>query len=441
VDGLKGDIDSKTRELANIEYENPAVGHLFRPFITDHDLKLATDLPHGRDAVRQQMSPNPHGTGFLMDGFAAAHVKQFTTRDDRPSPLAIFPPNLIPATSFLARGYMVCDRWFAAIPTDTHPNRLMSLSGYTKLDTTGGKPPNHDPCIIDWCDQRHIRWRVYSNGFPFLAVVRPQRYLFGGHSNFRNFDDLALDFQTEDDAHFPQVIYVEPDFLDDPLVRTPNDNHPPLPMGPGEAFLADVYRAVTSNKKRWANTVMVLVYDEHGGFFDHVPPFPVTTKPPAGHQWQDKRPFSTSGPRVPAIIVSPFVTAASVTHERFDHTALLQFIADVFDGGNPYSGEVARRRQEGEISRIRDVLSTTPRKDVPFLPPLPPMSSLTFQSGREPTTPAMRAFAEARAELHATDPHVLGKKLPEVAFHMPFSPQQAAEKPTPKTAKAGKKSR
>jgi phospholipase C len=166
-------------------------------------------------------------------------------------------------------------------------------------------------------------------------------------------------------------------------------------MGPGEAFLADVYRAVTSNKQRWGSTVLLVVYDEHGGYFDHVPPFPVTTAPPGGQEWHDPTPFTTSGPRVPAIIVSPLVKAATATHKRFDHTSILQFIVDTFAPGTGFSLEVNRRHREAKLDRITSVLASTPRADVPTLPSLPAFTSLAFSGARQPTTPGMQAFANA----------------------------------------------
>jgi phospholipase C len=419
VDGLTGPLDGQ-RRVQRFEYENPAGGQLYAPQILERDVPLETDLPHGRDRVAAQMHRDPQSGHHAMNGFAQAYFEQFASRGGPPESMLMFPPNLIPATSFLARGYMVCDRWFCPIPTDTHPNRLMSLGGYTKIDSTSGKPPHHDRLLNDWCDQRRIRWRVYSNGFPFLAIVRPSTFLFH-NSTFRNFDEFAKDFQTEPDSEFPQVVLIEPEFSDDPTVRRPNDNHPPLPMGPGEAFLADVYRAVTSNKQRWASTVLLVVYDEHGGYFDHVPPFPVTTSPPAGHEWRDPAAFTTSGPRVPAIIVSPLVGAASATRKRFDHTSILQFIAETFDpGGAPFSPEVERRRVEGRLDRIASVLSATPRGDVPVLPSLPAFTSVAFGGVREATTAGMQAFANARAALHREQPKEFASVQPETAFDVPL---------------------
>jgi len=434
VDGLTGTIDGN-RRLQRFEYENPAGGQLFPPQILDRDMPLPTDLPHGRDRVATQMHLDPHSGQYTMDGFAQAYFDQFASRGGPPESMSMFPPNLIPTTSFLARSYMVCDRWFCPIPTDTHPNRLMSLGGYTKIDSTSGKPPNHDHLIIDWCAANHVRWRVYSNGFPFLAIVRPTTFLFD-HAKFRNFDDFAKDFQTEPDAEFPEVIFIEPEFSDDPTMRHPNDNHPPLPMGPGEAFLADVYRAVTSNKQRWGSTVLLVVYDEHGGYFDHVPPFAVTTSPPGEHEWSDPTPFTTSGPRVPAIIVSPLVQAAAATHKRFDHTSILQFIVDTFAPGTGFSVEVSRRHDEAKLDRIASVLASTPRQDIPVLPPLPAaFTSLAFSGARQPTTPGMQAFANARATLHAAQPQAFAMVQPEIAFDMqlPMAPPPAL---TPKAASA-----
>jgi phospholipase C len=103
-------------------------------------------------------------------------------------------------------------------------------------------------------------------------------------NQFRSFNALARDFQYEREDTFPQVIYVEPSYGDSPinLLTSPNDNHPPQPIAFGEELLRVTYQAVTSNPDRWAKTVMIVTYDEHGGFFDHVPPRPIPAKDPDG---------------------------------------------------------------------------------------------------------------------------------------------------------------
>jgi phospholipase C len=420
IDGLVGGIDPATNELTNPPYVNHARNQAWRPFIATQDFILANDLPHGRDLVRVQMHPDEDAK-FLMDGFADAYIQQCgLANGTRPEAMMMYPPNLVPATSFLARAFMVCNNWFSPIPTDTHPNRIMSLAGFTKIDHTQGRPPNHD-IVLDWCDNHdpHIRWRVYSDGFSFITALRPLNYLTS-NKQFKNCDELAADFQTEPDDTFPQLIIVEPEYSDDPTVSNPNDNHPPNPIGPGEAFLADTYRAVTSNPERWANTVMIVVYDEHGGYFDHVPPIRVTTPPPADHEWADPTPFTTSGPRVPAIIVSPLVKRASFSSLRFDHTSILQFVADVFDNGNAYSDLVTARHKEGQIASVSAVIADSIQQGLPpAMPPMGPFNAVAYSANRTPTTPGMEAFANARAAIVAKDPAALANLHPASLLHTP----------------------
>src|SRR5262249_19702558 len=211
------------------------------------------------------------------------------------------------------RNFAICDRWFAPLPCDTQPNRFMSLAGFTKLDVSSSHPPDHRT-FLEWCDDHRVRWRVYHDGFSFMTVFRRSVLVSPG---FRWFDGMARDVQHGEAASFPQVVVVEPEYDDDPFAVHPNDNHPPSPMAPGEAFLARVFRAVTVNPARWASTMMIVVHDEHGGFFDHVPPLPIVTRPPAGSRWQ---PFTSTGPRVPALGVSPLVEAGPLVHPHPHHT-------------------------------------------------------------------------------------------------------------------------
>lgn len=418
IDGLHGSVDGPAKAITNARYTNEARDQEWQPFMLDNDVRCTVDLPHSRDGIQTQLNPNANGFG--MDGFAADYFHENGTKPAGtvPENLAMYPPNLIPATSFLARAFMVCDRWFCAIPTDTHPNRIMSLAGYTKIDHTHSKPVNHEHILLDWCDARNIGWRVYSDGFSFINALRPGG-LFTNNHRFRNTADLATDVQTERDETFPQLIIVEPEYADDPLCTHPSDNHPPSPMGPGERFLADTYRSVTSNPERWKDTIMIVVYDEHGGYFDHVPPFKVTTKPPPDNQWLDKTPFTTSGPRVPAIIVSPLVKPGTSTNKRFDHTAILQLMADAFDDGRPYSAEVAARHAEGQIERIWDVLAPAPvQAKAPTMPNIEVYNAVTYSAAREPTTDGMRLFASARQMAMASDPASLAAHNPASFRHV-----------------------
>src|SRR2546428_11604360 len=315
--------------------------------MAEKDVCLASDLPPGQSGFGMQM----HNVlpGYLADvqtgekydregsgreGFADALYEEPKRLKwvSCPDSMMMMPPELIPATAFLAREFMVCDHWFSPIPTDTHPNRFMSLCGYTKIDETGGIPPDHES-VLDWCDGQNLRWRVYHEAFSFVTLftVRRPHSLELAPEHFRNVSELAHDFQRESAATFPHFVIVEPSYADDQYFAwKATDNHPPNPMGPGEGFLADVYRAVTSNPERWKRTVMIVVYDEHGGLFDHVPPVPVRHPGPRAQDelGATKADFLTSGPPVPAIIRSPPVAPGRASQPRFHPTPTPPLLAD-----------------------------------------------------------------------------------------------------------------
>jgi len=128
----------QTARLAS-GYNNPANdGSPRGPYAFATDDLLGPDLPHGRWPIQTQLhwvttGPRP---GYTMDGFVRAQFPSGAT-PAQPTCMGYFTPPFIPIFDFLAREYRVCDRWFSAIPADTHPNRLMSISGFTNLDTTG----------------------------------------------------------------------------------------------------------------------------------------------------------------------------------------------------------------------------------------------------------------------------------------------------------------
>src|SRR5262249_51835052 len=112
----------------------------------------------------------------------------------------------------------------------------------------------------------------------------------------------------------------------------------------------------------WNQMVMIITYDEHGGFFDHVSPVQITTPPPQGATYSQG--FDSLGVRVPAFIVSPFVRSGSVYNQTLDHTSILKFVAQVFGDGS-YSPEVNQRKVRSVYDVLNQASPTRP-------PPAPP---------------------------------------------------------------------
>ena len=329
------------------------------------DRPLETDLPHDRNAIAVQMNHSALAGGFKMDGFAKSYFSASpNVHVTDPDPMGFLPPDDVPMSRFLADNYAVCDRWFASLPAGTQPNRLMAWTGTSLIDGNGLFPPR-DPTLLDWMDQRQIRYRVYSSGLSFFVLFgAPQ--VFG--PAFRNFARLAPDVANEKHGDFPQVIIIEPSYGDAVRITggIATDYHAPAAAGPGEVFLRQAYEALTCNPERWARTLLVVTFDEHGGFYDHVTPPAVGYQPPNNAHYA--QPFTSLGVRVPAFVVSPLVSPKSVCSATLDHTSLLQLLAEKFTPGLPYSESVEVRRQQG-IRSVSEALDlNSPRKDTPVAP-------------------------------------------------------------------------
>jgi phospholipase C len=338
--------------------------------------KKLGDPPHNKAWIAAQLDGAPAGPGPTgMGGFVQAyidsrvkHVDKHGKPDPRPKPkrpgdvMGYYDAELLPTFDFLARNYCVCDRWFASLPLGTQANRLMCMAGESTLVDNAGLSTFPDQSLVySWLDGK-VPWRVYTwGGFvPFFTLMKRYRgriakSMLTGEGEFRRYSRLARHWA--DKKPFPAVTFIEPEYSDGPGFRA-NDDHPPTGVAGGQALVAEIYNTLISNPERWAKTLMIVTYDEHGGFFDHVPP-PALPDKAGGVD------FATTGPRVPALLVSPHVGKGQVYSEPLDHTSFLQLLADRFTAGTPYSARVARR-QKSLTGRIADALgpvrTETPKK-------------------------------------------------------------------------------
>ena len=369
------------RGISNLNDDNliniNSAGVGIRPFWRA-DAPLASDLPHGADAVHEQLAFSPLAGTYLMNGFVKAFEHEFHDQVNDPPAMGLLQAKDLPTTSVLADNYTICDNWFACVPTSTAPNRLMSMCGTTGLRDTHILLPDQ-PTVYDWLLDHGVRWRVYAAGLPFFALMpRMLPFILTGH--FRGLSELEHDVKNERPEDWPQVIFIEPDYYDCPVHLHPScDNHAPLAMAPGETFVADAYRALTANGEKWSRSVFLLTYDEHGGFFDHVPPLPISYRNPNGVV------FDTTGPRTPTIVAGPYARKQGVSHLPLDNTSILQLIAERFGrGSESYSSEVRERAQQGitSVSGLLDaraantnVCTFTPAAPVAEAPPAPVVKS------------------------------------------------------------------
>lgn len=405
-------VDGLQDPLLSPKYLNTYAGDAYYPFEMT-DATLASDLPHERDFVTTQLDWSELKHAYLMDGFVEAYDRFTTaTRTVQPYPMGFLPPSSAWATSFLASNFAVCDRWFSPVPTSTEPNRLMALTARTGIDTTKGLfPPLPGTFVLDWLDAHEIRWRVYHGGISFFALLGKFELVLS--DKFQSVDRLANDVANEPDGTFPQVIIVEPSYADAPHIGSdlPNDNHPPLSIGPGERLLTQVYEALTSNPERWAGTVFIITYDEHGGFYDHVPPLAIPHSEPN----DPYPPFTSTGPRVPALVVSPLVASRTVYSQPLDHTSMLQFLAQRFTPGTAYSPDVTVRQQAG-IGNVAAVLNLdAARVAIPRIPsPGVITATLPVPAPSARATAMQQGFADAATAMLKQYPKETAALYPEL---------------------------
>lgn len=326
---------------------------------------IAADYPisdpqHNRESIRTQIELPPADQHLLrMGGFVESYAK---FSDPRPTDLAgvmgYYDASAVPVFDFFARNYCVCDHWFASLPLGTQANRLMAMAGESLVIDNAPAGLPFQKLVYDWLRDNKIAWAAYQWGgfLPFFSLM-PHWFLEivvslttsqqGAPGHFRRYDRFKQEWGA--DAPAPNVIFIEPEYTDGPH-NAPNDDHPPTGIAPGQAFLADIYNALTSNPKKWAKTMLVVTYDEHGGFFDHVPPLSIETMV-SGQK------FATTGVRVPAFVISPYARRG-VFSGHLDHTSLLQLLDDRFGGGPGYSTVVNERQKH--LDRLLNTLVAQP---------------------------------------------------------------------------------
>jgi phospholipase C len=247
--------------------------------------------------------------------------------------------------------WTACDNYYSAVMAETYPNRFYQHSARTdrlhNSSTTATMPT-----IWDRCATAGVSHTYYYSDIPFLALWG-QKYLPISQPYARFLTDAAA-------GTLPQVSFLDPRFGGEGD-GVSGDDHPTADIRVGEKFLADVYTAITTSPA-WANTLLVINFDEWGGFFDHVPP---TTAPDVSSA------TALRGFRVPALVISPRARRRFVAPWTYDHTSVLKMIEWRF-GLSPLTTRDAHARNLAEVLDFTARPSlTAPPISVPAVVPTP----------------------------------------------------------------------
>jgi phospholipase C len=237
------------------------------------------------------------------------------------------------------------DRYFAAVMAETYPNRFYLHCAQTDRLHNGTVFKAADmPSIWDRLKAKGRTGTYYYSDIPFVALL-------GNHAPpYVPFAQFLTDAAA---GTLPDVAFVDPRFVNEDKGLT-NDDHPHADIRAGEAFMNQVYDAVRTSPS-WSSTVLVITYDEWGGFFDHVPP---------RHAADVSKKTSLRGFRVPTLVISPFARRSFVSHQTFDHTSILKMIEWRW-GLKPLTPRDKNARNLATVLDLSQANLEAPQYDVP----------------------------------------------------------------------------
>jgi phospholipase C len=364
---------------------------------------LVSDPRHETPHVLVQLKPDAAGnpnSGFVED-YATSYPMLGV--HDRQEVMRYHARGALPALQALAENFTVCDQWFASVPGPTWTNRLFLMSG-TSLGRVG-MPSGVMDLNLHWYDQATIfdqlnessrDWAIYYGDTP-LSLVLTHQWDPRNVARYKPMSRFFTDVADPEEGNFPHFVFIEPAYLEPGA----NDDHPSHDVLAGEALIASVYNALRANEPLWNATLLVILFDEHGGFYDHVAP--PAAVPPDRHQ--EEYTFDRYGVRVPALLVSPYA-ANTVFKQQLDHTSLLKYLIDKWRLGplgqraaqaNTFAGALhgpARTDTPQMISAVPAGLTPA------ILPPRQPLND--HQSALVALSHALESMAREDANVVAT---------------------------------------
>jgi phospholipase C len=360
------------------------------------ETQMVNDPAHETVDVLEQLKGGNQGfvTNFLKNFPGASH-------DEQKAIMGYYPLDFLPALHPLARNYTICDRWFSSLPGPTWPNRFFALTGTTRgmvkmpegrQDLQMVEDQTQDT-IFDRLEERGKTWNIFYYDFPSSVILTRQRQP-GKQDKYKKIDHFFSACRPDSDSSLPDFCLIEPKYFG----LDQNDDHPPHNVMKSQKLIADIYNAVRSNDNLWNSSLLVIVYDEHGGFYDHV--VPPSAVPP--DECTEEYTFDQLGVRVPALLVSPWVKKG-IENTVFDHTSLLKYLVEKWNLA-PLANRVAAANSLGlaiQPEMRENCMPTSIRVPFTDLVPVHPEWELT-----EPTKhhEAITAFLEeAASHLHGIE--------------------------------------
>ncbi|KAM3354787.1 hypothetical protein ACQJBY_025497 [Aegilops geniculata] len=370
IDGVTG------AEWNPANASDPSAGP--RVYFGDGAQFVDPDPGHSYQEIRQQIFGSDDASGPpRMNGFVQ-QARSIGGGNMTEAVMNGFAPDSVAVYRELVAQFAVCDRWFASVPSSTQPNRLFVHSG-----TSGGATSNNPELLARGYPQRTIFDNVHDAGLSFGVYfqdvpavlfyrnLRKLKYILNFHPFHNAFRDHAQR------GSLPNYAVIEQHYMDS-KDHPANDDHPSHDVYQGQMFVKEIYETLRASPQ-WNETLMVLTYDEHGGFFDHVPtpvegvPSPDDIVGPPPYNFT----FNRLGVRVPAILISPWIEKGTVMHgpngsptptSQFEHSSIPATVKKLFN--LPQDFLTKRDAWAGTFEGVVQT-RTEPRTDCPEQLPTP----------------------------------------------------------------------
>jgi phospholipase C len=453
ISGIKAATTANSNSYNQQSYNVQPSAPLSLPTDPGHEFLDVVEQLGGQTATFPQGGPYPP---INNSGFAANYATS-TTEEPHIPPLpqdvvdimACFDtPNQLPVIYQLASQFAICDQWYSSLPGPTWPNRFFlhgaSSSGFDDSPTTaqlakwelpGGGFQYPNGSIFERLSGAGVPYRFYNdaqpdppylslysddsqNGSPIGAVAQVSALTGVTLLDINSLQNFGADLQGP--YPYPYT-FIEPNYgnVDSGTFAGGSSQHPMDDVYGGEHLLASVYGAIRSSPY-WESSLLIVTYDEHGGFYDSVPP--PTSAPAPGdnpnygyntHGFD----FKTFGVRVPAVVVSPLIAAGTVDHTQYDHSSVPKLLEQLW-------GLAPLTQRDAQANCPIGLFSLSARRGTPLAltPPRPlikaaraPLTAGEKQMLAAQPVPQSGNLAGALAILRKTEVELSGGTAPEIA--------------------------
>jgi phospholipase C len=367
------------------------------PFDPGHEFTDVVTQLGGAGASYPSNGPYPpiNNSGFVDDYATTKSPDEGGATSNFGEIMKCYSPSQLPVMNTLAKEFAVCDNWFSAIPGPTWPNRFFTMAA-----SSGGF--EHSPSIpeiISWealgfSEIKKNLFHLVDKGTKAGSVIyRGDKgnlvgsvpiaaALKGIHIwDTKKYSNFATDVQA---ANYPYPFtFIEPNYGD--IINNSytggTSQHPMDDVRNGERLIKSTYEAIR-NSPHWNSSMLIICYDEHGGFYDHVAP-PATVAPGDGTENskynKNKFNFKQLGVRVPALVISPYIQKNTIDHRLYHHSSVPKTVESIFS----LSHMTDRDAVANDLSKLLTL--TEPRTDAPTTLPDPP-SEVIAESFTKPAS-------------------------------------------------------